>query len=233
MATSGSVDFTVTRDDIIELALEEVGVFDPGAGIDTTHKTTCARRLNVMVKSWNVKPKLYTNETFEITLTPGTESYTIGSGGTFNRNRPVRVVSARRIDSNSIDTPIAVVSREEYFDLPVKNTQSPANMVYYDPQISLGRLYFWPTGDSNNTTISLTTQREIEDFDAASNNPDFPKEAFRALYLNLAVNIWRVFHPREEMPASLMIDAQNALRDWEDHEEEDSFVTIVPTDRGY
>jgi hypothetical protein len=56
MATSGSIDFAVTRDNIIEDALSEIGIFREGADITSSEYTStvtyAARVLNRMVKSW-------------------------------------------------------------------------------------------------------------------------------------------------------------------------------------
>lgn len=59
MASSGSIDFTVTRDNIISLALQDMGVM---ASTDTTssssftnNSTTMALKLNQLVKQWQGK----------------------------------------------------------------------------------------------------------------------------------------------------------------------------------
>ena len=52
MATSGSIDFTVTRDTIITEALEQLGVLNAGDLPTAEDITTCARSLNMMIKTW-------------------------------------------------------------------------------------------------------------------------------------------------------------------------------------
>lgn len=52
MATSGSIDFTVTRDDIITEALEQLGVIDVGGTPTTSQLTSCTRTLNLILKNW-------------------------------------------------------------------------------------------------------------------------------------------------------------------------------------
>ena len=52
MATSGSVDFSITRDNIITEALQLVGVIGEGDTPNTNQKTDCARSLNMMIKFW-------------------------------------------------------------------------------------------------------------------------------------------------------------------------------------
>jgi hypothetical protein len=52
MATSGSVDFTVTRDEIIQEALEVMGVLGEGETPNTNQLTSLSRTLNMMIKNW-------------------------------------------------------------------------------------------------------------------------------------------------------------------------------------
>lgn len=52
MATSGSYDWTLNRDQIITAALRKLGVLEPGATPSTSQLTYCAEQLNAMVKEW-------------------------------------------------------------------------------------------------------------------------------------------------------------------------------------
>ena len=72
MATSGSIDFAITRDQIIEEALSEIGIFREGADITaaeyTNTKNYCIRVLNRMVKAW---------------MAQGIHLWTVGEGTVF------------------------------------------------------------------------------------------------------------------------------------------------------
>lgn len=52
MTTSGSVDFTVNRNEIIESALQAIGVIAVGQTMSASHVSTGARWLNLIVKQW-------------------------------------------------------------------------------------------------------------------------------------------------------------------------------------
>lgn len=52
MATSGSINFAATRDDIITEALEQVGALGEGESPSAAQLTSCGRTLNYMLKSW-------------------------------------------------------------------------------------------------------------------------------------------------------------------------------------
>lgn len=52
MATSGSIDFIVTRDEIITEALEIMGVLGEGESPNADQITSLSRTLNMMIKNW-------------------------------------------------------------------------------------------------------------------------------------------------------------------------------------
>lgn len=55
MTTSNSYDFTVTRDDIIKHAYEEIGVLEESETPNNEQIVDAAAKLNILVKSWIVK----------------------------------------------------------------------------------------------------------------------------------------------------------------------------------
>ena len=56
MATSGNFDYTVTADNIITCALEDLQVVQSGETIATADYVMCLRTLNLMTKEWMGKP---------------------------------------------------------------------------------------------------------------------------------------------------------------------------------
>ena len=52
MATSGSINLSASRDDIITEALEILGVLAEGTSPSSAQLTSCARTLNYMIKAW-------------------------------------------------------------------------------------------------------------------------------------------------------------------------------------
>lgn len=101
--------------------------------------------------------------------------------------RPLRVTDARRVDNT--DVPIDVVSRTDYYELPNKTTNGKVNEVYYDPQLTTGKFYIWPTGGLVDDKIEIDLMLPIEDFDTEAINPDFPQEWLKAIKWGLASDI--------------------------------------------
>lgn len=88
MATSGSVDFNLTRDDIIQEVLEQIGVMQSGDTTSSTsftdHSATIARGMNMIAKQWmgiaDYAPglKVWKNKRAYLFLQKGEGAYTLG-----------------------------------------------------------------------------------------------------------------------------------------------------------
>jgi hypothetical protein len=190
MATSGSTNYGLTRNDIIQEALELIGVLAAEEAPAASDVATADRSLNMMVKGWQAKGvNLWRQTEGSLSATAGQASFTMGTGGDYTTARPLRISSAR-ISVSSVETPLMEMSRQEYFDLPIKTTTGRPSAYYYDPQLSLGKIYLWPTVATGVTaTLKFSYQRTVEDFDAAANEPDFPQEWFECLAYNLAARL--------------------------------------------
>lgn len=143
-------------------------------------------------------------------------------------NRPQRIISAywRSIDNN--DTPIDVVSRQEYSDMSNKLTEGKPNKIFYDPQLTNGVLYVWPTPDIATDVIRFWYERPLEDFDASSDNPDFPIEWAEAICAGLAYRMAKPFGLDARTTAELREDAAVLLDGALGYDKEDVSVSFQP-----
>jgi hypothetical protein len=267
MATSGSVDFSISRDDIITDALQMLGEGAEGEPISGDRMDACSRRLNMMVKAWMANgAKLWAMKQATLFLTEGTASYSLGATGThctdtyvqttlstaeasgstslgltafagmsasdnigivlddgtihwttisgapgatttiasglasaaaagnvvftyttkINRPQRIHTEAAYWRSSATQDTPIKIISMAEYAQLANKTTEGKIVQAFYDPQLTNGVLYVWPTPDSASDVLRFWYERILEDFDAAANTPDFAIEWGEALIYGLA-----------------------------------------------
>lgn len=270
MATSGSVDFAITRDQIIQAAAAEIGVLAEGETPSANLVTDFSLRLNSFTKSLMARgAKLWAMKQATLFLEVGTGEYSLGSTGdhctntyvqttlsadaalaavsisltsttgmsasdnigivlddgsihwttisgapgapttiasglasaatsgnvvftyTTKINRPQRIdtESAYWSSSTGNDTPIRLVDRSEYARMTNKTTQGKIVKAFYDPQLTNGTLRVWPTPDNSTDVLKFWYERILEDFDAASNNPDFAIEWAEALILGLATRM--------------------------------------------
>lgn len=82
MATSGSVNFSINRNDIITDAMQTVGALGVGESLQAADVELCVRKLNMMVKSWMQQGyHLWAMSEATLFLEPGDQSYALGSTG--------------------------------------------------------------------------------------------------------------------------------------------------------
>jgi hypothetical protein len=192
MSTSGVSTYNITRDGLIAGALRLIGAVAQGETPTATQVTEAAEALNLMVKAWEADGMpLWGLTEYALTLTANVGVYTIGLGQTINIPKPLRVIQAWNTTGN-IDTPMRILTKQEYNILG--NKQSPGTPIqcYYDPRLSSGDLHLFPIPDTtaaSNYTVTFIYQRPFEDFVASTDNPDFPQEWLEALKYGLAVRL--------------------------------------------
>lgn len=85
MATSGSVNFTLSRDQIITAALRRLRKIDPALTVPAQDITDGAQVLNLIIKSWQTDGVfLWLNEEICLFQQYNTQFYTLGPTGTGN-----------------------------------------------------------------------------------------------------------------------------------------------------
>lgn len=103
--------------------------------------------------------------------------------------RPLEIIEGRRIGPSGISTPLLPISRAEYMALSDKSSSGIVTQIYYDPQLTNGALYVWPTCKDVQDTLELTIRKPIMDFDSSADDGEFPVEWTMAIVSNLAVLI--------------------------------------------
>jgi hypothetical protein len=126
-------------------------------------------------------------------LTASDKDYRIGNSQATNVPKPLKIYEAYLYDSSSeTDTPLTIISEQDYYLLGNKTSEGTPNQLYYDCQRDYGDIYLFPVPDTTcatNKTLKIVYQRPIEDFDGASDEPDVPFEWFNALKWGLAAEI--------------------------------------------
>ena len=116
MAVSGSVDFAMTVGEVINAALKKCGVGHNSETPTAAETNDAKEALDMILKEWSKYGlKLWQRRNQSITLVASQSSYTLGrSSADVDMDRPIEIVSAYRRDSNSIDTPLTKISKDEY-----------------------------------------------------------------------------------------------------------------------
>lgn len=194
MATSSSTNFSTTRDDIIKGALRLCGAIALGELPTTDQVTEASDALNMLVKAWAADGMaIWARSEYTLPLTLASQSYSIGLGEVVNIAKPLKITQAILHDTQTqVDIPMRIITRDEYLRLGNKYSNGQPIQIYYDPQRDNGVLYIYPPADSTSVLykqIKFTYQRPFEDFDASTDEPDFPQEWFEALKYGLATRL--------------------------------------------
>lgn len=188
MATSGSTDWSLNRDQVIKGALRKLAVLASGASPSTNQTTDGAEALNALVKALHADGMpLWKITSTSFTVTDGTSSYTIGPSQTVNTVQPLKVLQAFHTPTGGVQIPMQVYNRYDFNTLPVLSTieGEPVNL-YYQPLRTTGTIKLWPTPNNSTTSITIHYQAPYEDLDAATDDFDFPAYWVQALIYLLA-----------------------------------------------
>jgi hypothetical protein len=116
MATSNSYTFSVSRDDIIRDALQNLRKLDEIEGPTPQETLDCSRKLNMMVKQWQGKAdfapglKTWTRKHGHLFLSSSTGQYSIGPGATGWTNSYVTTKTTAGVATNGTVIPVASVT---------------------------------------------------------------------------------------------------------------------------
>ena len=130
--------------------------------------------------------------------------------------RPLRVIEANILDvSSSSSWEIDIEDRSNYYALGNRTSEGTPNRIYYEPSLGsgtadptsastwYGTFYVYPRFENGEKIVEFTYHRPFQDFDASTDNPDFPQEFYLPLWLELSA----LLGPRYGLP----IDERRAL----------------------
>jgi hypothetical protein len=107
--------------------------------------------------------------------------------------RPLEIIEARLRDADYNDTPLDIISRREYQDINDKTTEGSPSSIHYQPTLTNGTLWVWPEPNNMKERIVMTIKRPIMDFDAITDDADFPPEWLEAVITNLDLRLAPVY----------------------------------------
>ena len=176
MAVSGTYNFNLDIDEVIQEATEMIG------GEDTLgHEPASGRRsINLMLKDWqNRGILLWTTSTTLVTVVASTTAYDLSS----NVINALEVVISR----DNTDIKLTRITPEEYLIIPAK-TQTGKPSQY---SIRRGRdnpvMSVWPIPENSTDVLKIETVTELQDVNkSAIQNADLPKRFLPPLTCGLS-----------------------------------------------
>ena len=176
MAVSGTYDFNLDIDEVIQEATEMIG------GEDTLgHEPASARRsINLMLKDWqNRGVLLWSTSVSNVTVSASVANYSLSSS----------TVDALEVVINRDDTDLQLerITPEEYLLIPNKTQKGRPNQYsirrgHDNPVLSL-----WPLPDNSTDVLKIELVSELQDVNkSAIQNADLPKRFLPCLTCGLA-----------------------------------------------
>lgn len=145
---------TKTALDLVTGALRKIGQYSPGETLSSEDANDALDTFNGMLDLWSTQKFSVFNQIETVqNLTAGQASYTVGTGGYFNIERPLSMVRAySRITSTNggIDLPCELTTLQKYAGLGMKAQPGPwPKIAYYNTGFPLGTLNVWPVPTAN------------------------------------------------------------------------------------
>lgn len=108
--------------------------------------------------------------------------------------RPLKVPTARLLYLQSFnEIPMRVLSRQEYMDMPNKQSKGTPTLFFYTPQLDRGILYVWPAPQQGGYALRFTWYRPLQSFFLPDDTMDFPQEWIAPLLWTLARDLIGIY----------------------------------------
>lgn len=215
MATSGTTDFNLKIDELVEEAFERCGM-----EMTTGHHLKTARRsLNLMFLDWaNRGLNLWTIEEETYSLSQGDTEITLDEDTVDVLTAVIRDNS----QSPAIDITIDRISRAAYLDLPDKLTEARPAQYYVQRTIS-PKVFFYPTPDQS-YEFKYYRIRRIQDAGDYTNTADVNFRFLPCLVAGLAYYVSLKFAPERTAGLKQIYEEEFARAAAEDRDRASFYV---------
>jgi hypothetical protein len=176
MATSGTFNFSMDIDEVIQEAMEMIG------GEETLgHEPKSARRsINLILQDWqNRGVMLWTANTSAVTLTTSVTTFPLASA-------TIDVLEAV-VNRDNTDTQLERISMQEYLKIPNKGQTGRTTQYAVRHERGNPVVHLWPIPENNTDQVKLEIVRYMEDVDkSAFQNADISRRFLPCLTAGLA-----------------------------------------------
>lgn len=204
--------------------------------VTSTTNMTVADQIGIVLDDgtlqWStISSKTSTTVTIADALTDSATAGNLVYNYTTSLDKPSRIHYAFRRDSlSSTDIPMFMLANSDYWKLPVKENLGIPTQFYYDVQINNVDFYVWPTPSVVTDIIGFSYDKRINDFDSATDYPDFPSEWLRAIVFNLAADMSYAYGKYLES-SSLEAKARMLLENIKAFDQEEANITLVASNK--
>lgn len=228
MAVNTTSDFTLTRNELIQLALGIIGVTEP----QNDDYSLATKVLNSLVRHLDAKGEwLWAVDSTESSLVSiaGQAEYLTGVGASNIDPNILRLTSIFVEQSSSERRQLRIYSKHEAHRSLLKDDTNSEPIAAYFERATLRSdnvLTLYPT-PNRAYTIKYAYRRPLYDFVLPSNNPDFPSEWFLPLQKMLAYELASHYGKPLQERQLLKMDSDMAFKEVEKFSQDDpSYVTL-------
>lgn len=192
----------MTALDAITTALQKLGVLGAGETPSPEDAEVAFNELNNMIDEWATQRLTIAQATRAVeNLTNGQASYTIGTGGDFNRQRPVWIDRISVIPDTTVDNPTEIsigvcLSLNQWQRIVQKATTSTfPQWAFYRQNWSagLGTIDVYQVPTSSNAALVLYVPVALSEFADLTTDYTFAPGFRSAIENNLAVSVAPIF----------------------------------------
>jgi hypothetical protein len=202
---------------ILDLVTESYSLLNhPGEGqsLPATDSANALNILNRLLESLNLRrliPYYVQRETFS--LVSGTQSYTIGTSGTFNTTRPNRILHMT-LNSGDNDYPMYQLDYAQWMDIFNKTNQSNIpRWFYYEKAYPLATINIYYEPSDSSSTITIASEKTFGDY-ALTDTVALPPGYERMIVYNVAKELLPKFPVQAQAPFILK-EASSSIDDIE------------------
>ena len=184
----------MTPRDLITGAMKLIGVLAAGETASAEDASDNFTALNNLVDEWSLEHLLTPYKVREeFSLVSGTQSYTIGSSGTFNTSRPLGIEAATIEDQAQSPTveypPLEIINTKQWAEVTQKDaTASIPQRLYMEDSYPLATIYLYPK-PSASLKLVLYSWKPLTAFTGLSQSLSLAPGFARAYIYNLALAI--------------------------------------------
>ncbi len=161
-----------TARDLIKESLELIGVVAAGEEPSANDMTSGLNSLNLLLSMWGGRNLMTTSEIREsFSLVASQVSYLMGVDSIalpvdFNTPKPSKIVRAFIRDTNDVDYPVTLISRDQYDAIPDKDSTGVPNQLAQDPGATqqtnqVMTVYLYPAPTDATYTIFLFSEKPL------------------------------------------------------------------------
>lgn len=170
MATSGTYNFSMDIDEVIEEAMEMIG----GEATLGNEPRSARRSINLLLQDWqNRGIQLWTVGTTTVTVTTSVTSYVLS-------DENIDVLEAV-VNRNDIDVQLERISMEEYLKVPRKGQTGRPTQFAVRRERDQSRVYLWPIPENSTDAIKFETVKYFQDVSKSSQTADISRRFYPCL----------------------------------------------------